>query len=1161
MSDPEKSPSSRPEEDGRSDEENAQQEDNRKRFRRLLSEGKAWEEGLTPDPDSETPDPPVPDPGLPKSAGVTARGHLPTQQSPRPPAETRHPEDPGPERLPPLPKPEPGEAQPLRADRLQDEADSVPDDATLPPGQAAHGKTPPPPPPLGITPPQNRPALDAEGMPLPRRVGEVDVGATRVAPSAYRSEPISRPISRPLTGPRPAYTAPPAAANLPHPDTQPRPASRMRRSGGCLMRLLIVLLFVLLVVGLAAVSFMLFQYYQIAATLPPVDDLRARASQFETTHILDRNGDLLYEIIDPSAGRRTYVRLEEMSPFIIAATLATEDKNYYTHPGFDPWAILRAFIQNYQSGDTVSGASTITQQLARNLLFDPDERGQRTYLRKVREALLAEEITRRYSKEEILELYLNEVYYGNLAYGVEAAAQTYFGVSADRITLGQAAFLAGLIQAPSVYDVYSNAETTLERQRSVMVLLFELSAEQDCVYVSTSVQQVCVSNTDVVTAIDEIEETEFASPDIEIRYPHWVNYVRLQLEQQFDAQTIYRSGFTIHTTLDPVMQDEAQRIVAEQVALLEDKNGHNGALIAIDPATGEILAMVGSADFYNADIDGQVNMSTAPRQPGSSIKPLTFLAAFEKGWTPATLIWDVPSEFSPSGQADDQRPPYKPVNYDERFHGPVTVRTALANSYNIPAVKALDFVGIYNPGGLIQTAERLGITSLTRPDYGMSLTLGGGEVPLLEMAGAYAVLANGGRQVPSVAITRIVDSSGTVVFDYEPPTGEQVVRAEHAFLLSSIMSDNPARTPAFGPNSVLNLPFQAASKTGTTNDFRDNWTLGYTPDIVVGVWVGNADNSAMRDTSGLSGAAPIWAEYITFAIQHRTGGSPTSFAPPAGISEQIICAVSGTLPSERCPNQRAEFFAADQPPLPAAEDLWKRVEIDTWTGLEAAPYCNDFTRDRLVINTTDPWAVRWIRDNGQGASWAEGAGFERPFAFAPERKCQEGDPRATISISAPSDGGRLEDQPIDIKAAMYADNGIEEYLIEYRPFNEGGWKLIDNGGDQFREQALIAQWTLDPSNINGPMQIRFTLIGDDNAIARKIIEVDVQVSTPTPTPTETSTPTNTPTETPLPTSTPTQTPTPTVTPTPGEPTPTPGDPPSATPSLTPFLPPSPSPTP
>ena len=341
-------------------------------------------------------------------------------------------------------------------------------------------------------------------------------------------------------------------------------------------------------------------------------------------------------------------------------------------------------------------------------------------------------------------------------------------------------------------------------------------------------------------------------------------------------------------------------------------------LVAVRPNTGEILAMVGSADFYNEQIDGQVNMAISPRQPGSSIKPLTYNAAFEKGWTPATLIWDVPSEFPPSGDPNDTRPPYKPVNYDDRFHGPVTVRTALSNSYNIPAVKALDFVGIYdNPDtpaedGFITFAERMGISTLNRNDYGLSLTLGGGEVTLLEMTGAYATFANGGRRVPPVAITQIVDFNGNTVYQYTPPTGEQVIRPEHAYLISSILSDNEARTPAFGPNSVVNLPFQAAAKTGTTNDFRDNWTMGYIPELAVGVWVGNADYTPMQNIDGLTGAAPIWAEFMKESANRVTGGNPSPFTRPGGIVERIICAVSGTEPSNKCPIQRSELFAADR---------------------------------------------------------------------------------------------------------------------------------------------------------------------------------------------------------------------------------------------------------
>ena len=348
--------------------------------------------------------------------------------------------------------------------------------------------------------------------------------------------------------------------------------------------------------------------------------------------------------------------------------------------------------------DRAGGASTITQQLARNLLLSPEERVQRTYTRKAREIILAAEITRRYSKDEILELYLNENYYGNLAYGIEAAAETYFGKTADQLNLAEASFLAGLPQSPSIYDIYTNPEVTLTRHQQVLVLMFQLSLRT---WLHPGQQQRC-SRSVLHRQMPPMLPTKskpipFRPPIIEIRYPHWVNFVREQLEEQYDPQTIYRSGFTIYTTLDPNLQDTAQHIVTEQVAALIDKNAHNGALVAIKPSTGEILAMVGSADFYNEAIDGQVNMATSPtRQPGSSIKPINYVAAFEKGWTPATLIWDVPSEFPPSGDPNDPREPYKPVNYDDRFHGPVTVRTALANSFNVPAVKTLQFVGIYD---------------------------------------------------------------------------------------------------------------------------------------------------------------------------------------------------------------------------------------------------------------------------------------------------------------------------------------------------------------------------------------------------------------------------------------------------------------------------------
>jgi penicillin-binding protein 1C len=966
--------------------------------------------------------------------------------------------------------------------------------------------------------------------------------------SAARTRPAQAPArpasmgSQPVVSPAPP--GPPAAA-------RPRGGSGRSidwRTGlGCLLRMFILGIFGLIVVVIAAASVGVYQYYRIRSTLPDVANLRTNAAQFETTRIYDRNDNVLYEVLDPNAGRRTYVPLEKISPYLLAATIATEDKDFYTHPGFNPLAIARAFIQNYTSGEIVSGASTITQQLARNLLFTPEERYQQSYQRKIREAILAMEITRNYSRGEILELYLNDSNYGNLAYGVEAAAETYFGTTADKLTLAESAFLAGLPQAPSVYDVYANREVTLARTEQVLSLLVQTSQEQGCIYVSNNTQPLCIDVVQAVEAANAISNYDFNNPDVPLRYPHWVNFVREQLETLFDPQTIYRSGFSVYTTLDPGMQDTAEQIVREQVAALAANRASNGALVAIRPASGEILAMVGSADFYNVDIDGQVNMAISPRQPGSSIKPLTYLSAFEQGWTPATLIWDVPSEFPPSGREDDLRPPYQPVNYDRRFHGPVTVRAALANSFNVPAVKALDFVGIYDDpftpekDGLIATAERLGIDTLTRNDYGLALTLGGGDVSLLQLTGAYATLANAGRRVPPFAITRIVDHVGNVVYEHQPPLGEQIVRAEHAYLISSILSDNEGRAPMFGRNSVLNLPFQAAVKTGTTDDFRDNWTLGYTPDITIGVWVGNADYTPMQNTTGLTGAAPIWADMMQAAIQQLTGGNPAAFARPVGVVDRVICAVSGTVPSEWCPEQTNELFAADQPPLPADQDLWTEVVIDTYTGLRASAACSEFSDRAFALNVTDPWAIRWITENAEGRAWAESLGFDDELVFVPERECEESDPRPVIEFSAPREGERISSTPLEIYARVGATGDFRRWWLEWGPGdNPVKWELLERSGRGYAQPDNIYAW--DVSEIPaGVITLRLRVESTEGRFAEKRILLNMQIPTPTPTPTSTATPTPTSTMTPTPTNTPVPSSTPTITPSPiHSATPTPG---------------------
>ena len=903
---------------------------------------------------------------------------------------------------------------------------------------------------------------------------------------------------------------------------------------GCFFRVLFIIVSLIVVIGLCVITYGFYQYYQIAATLPDIDNLKSHASKFETTRILDRNGDLLYEIIDPNAGRRTYVPLDKISPYLVAATIATEDKGFYTHPGIDPFAIVRAFMQNYSSGEPVSGASTITQQLARNLLFSPEERSAKTYRRKIREAILATELTRKYSKDEILELYLNENYYGNLAYGIEAAAETYFGKSADKLTLAESAFLAGLPQAPAVYDVYTNPELTFKRTEDVLVLMYETSQEQGCIYVSNNQQPICIDPVTVTSAANEIRNYKFELPDVKIKYPHWVNYIHSLLEEKYDPQTIYRAGFTVYTTLDPKIQDIGQDILSKEVKELSDKNVTNGALIAIKPSTGEILAMIGSADFYNEAISGQVNMTISPRQPGSSIKPVTYLAAFEKGWTPATLIWDVPTIFTPSGQPDDPGAKYKPVNYDGKFHGPVTVRSALANSYNVPAVKTLDFVGIYGTpendyqDGFIAMAQRLGITTLTRPDYGLSLTLGGGEVTLLELTGVYAILANNGAKVPTYAISKILDHTGKVVYQYKNPRGEKVVRPEHAYLITSILSDNEARTPAFGSNSVLKMPFPAAVKTGTTNDFRDSLTVGYTPDIAVGVWVGNADYTPMQNVSGLHGAGVIWSNVMKKINHQIYMDKQTQFTRPAGITEYVICAISGTEPSKWCPKQKTEIFAADQPPLPKEEDLWQKILIDTWTNLKASYECNEFVDEKFVINVTDPWARKWLKKDSAGKELAKKLKFPTPLIFSPSRECTADDPRPKLEITDPMDGETIKSNPLKIFGIVDETNWFESYEISYgKGTSPVKWKKLSKSKKRIPSNGLIYSWNLDNVPM-GEVTLRIYLKSIKDTYAEIKIHLNLQAPTPTPTPTITPTLTPSPTIT----STSTSTPSPTLTATP-----------------------------
>ena len=757
-------------------------------------------------------------------------------------------------------------------------------------------------------------------------------------------------------------------------------------------------------------------------------------------------------------------------------------------------------------------------------------------------------MTRRYTKDQVLELYLNEINYGNLAYGIEAASETYFNKPASDLNLAEASFLAGLPQAPAVYNIYTDRDTTLARQKQVL----DLMLAQGCTKVSTRPDPVCVTGNDVRDAIVSTRNYPFTAPVNNARFPHWTNYIRQELESLYGAQALYRSGFNVYTTLDPNLQTMAEKQVSDQIdAIGQAHHVTNGALLAMRPATGEVLAMVGSHDF-NDPQDGQINMTLRARQPGSSIKPLTYALAFEKGWTPSTLIWDVPTDFP-----DGSNPPYQPVNYDGQFHGPVRMRIALANSFNIPAVKAMQFDGIYGEGGFISFTQRLGITSLTRDDYGLALALGGGEVTPLEMANAYSALANGGRRVFPVSILKVTDSSGKVVCQQplspadvvtDPPPcqpapdnwGQPVFSPETAYLLSDILSDNGARALEFGTNSALKLSFPAAAKTGTTNDFRDNWTVGYTPDLVAATWVGNDDETPMVNTTGVTGAAPIWHAFLEAAL----AGHATPFARPAGIVQRNFCIVSGAEPSEFCPPDQIgqEVYSSAHPPLTKELDLWQRAYIDPYTNLRQTADCakyyqNDqlLNQQQVVIGVSDPFAQKWLTQNPTGQAWAAAHNIIAPIHWAPTASCTPNSPHPLVSFSYPTEGVTVPPGLIQIAGQAGATADFDHFILDYGLSNDPqGWaSVVGPTTNPVNDTSPLANF--DTSSFqSGPVTLRIIVFSKSGGSAEA--RVHFNIIRPTDTPQPTATATSTPTETPTPTETlvPTATPTPTNTQTPTE---------------------------
>ncbi|MBK8023425.1 MAG: transglycosylase domain-containing protein [Chloroflexi bacterium] len=635
---------------------------------------------------------------------------------------------------------------------------------------------------------------------------------------------------------------------------------------------------------------------------------------FQTTYFYDRDERLLTESF--TEGRRTKMNYADFPQSLIYATIAIEDDSFFSNPGFEIPATTRAFLQYVGVQEGASGGSTITQQVVRNVLFDLEYRAERSINRKVEEILLAWLLSQRMPKENVLELYLNEIFYGNYAYGAEAAAQTLFGKSVRDLTLAQSAMLAGLPQAPAELDPLNPdpdvQEAVFARWRLVL---------------DRMVEERFITDAERQTALQE--GLVFFEPEVTLLAPHFTLFAQRQFENLmgelgFTPSDVGQGGFRVYTTVDLDIQNMAQNALTSQIASLAANNASNGAVLILKPVTGEVLAMVGSVDYRNDAIDCRVNVTLAPRQPGSTMKPLTYASALEQGMTPGDIIWDTATEIAG----------YQPVNYDRTFHGPVRLRSALANSYNIPAVQTLRQVGVPS---MLEIASRFGMQSLgtDASQYGLSLTLGGGEVTLLELTRAYSVFANGGTLVPSTAILCVLDSRGQIIYQYEnacprgTPTertvnrggfGQQVLDPRIAFIISDILGDNAARSPAMGANSPLNTGGLLTSvKTGTTDNFKDNWTVGFTRNVAVGIWVGNSDGTPMTgNTSGLTGAAPLWNSVITsiygnndFLSEVAVEGGllPDRMDQPSGITLRRLCSIGALRePAQECTASVNEWF-------------------------------------------------------------------------------------------------------------------------------------------------------------------------------------------------------------------------------------------------------------
>ncbi|CAG1007852.1 penicillin-binding protein 1A [Anaerolineae bacterium] len=906
---------------------------------------------------------------------------------------------------------------------------------------------------------------------------------------------------------------------------QRRLHQRQMRQRGLISAMLILTLFgvvgvVILIGGGIGALVGVYTYY--AKDLPPPNEIVQIRQQFETTQVYDRTGKtVIYQVLDP-AGDRQYVPLGELPRDLINATVAIEDKSFYTNPGFDLRGISRAFFTALQGGQ-IQGASTITQQLVKNTLIAPEERTAITQDRKIKEIILSLEISRLYSKDQILEWYLNTNFYGNLAYGVGTAAQVYFGKRAQDLNLGEAAMLAAIPQNPQLNPI---DDWIAARQRQAVVLDSMVSAG----YLTTDEAEAAKSQVIIIRPPTE-------------RYgiiaPHFALYARRQAEELLNAQgldgarLVLGNGLKIYTTLDLdlfyqtecVIRAHIERIaggnptsapntgegkpcfaaqnlpVPPKLQLGVSRQITNAAAVIIDPVTGQIRAMVGSIDYYNTGIQGNFNAALGLRQPGSAFKPFVYVTAFaaqDKTYTPATMVLDVPTTFNQGGT------PYTPRNEDGTFHGVMSIRKALANSYNIPAVQVIRDITV---GQVLRRARQLGFNTLTRPldQYGLALALGSGEVTLVDLTYAYTTFANlgfmtgtpvtnprpGFRTLDPVAVLRIEDRDGNILWQYseaDKTFGRQNMLSDAlAYLINAILSDNEARLPAFGVGNALELSRPAAVKTGTTNDARDAWTVGYTPSLVAGVWVGNNDNRPMGDdVTGALAAAPIWHAIMEYTAA-RDSHPAVGWQRPESIIEASVCQDSGLLPTPDCPRVKELFYTdpvTGSSTLPTQQDIyWKRYRINVRNGLLATAITPPELVTEQVFFDYPPEALEWAQENGMPTAPTEyDAGGSRVDSGAGE-------------ITTPAGLARVRGL-VEIRGVL-VDALVAGYVLEFGVgINPQKWFPIGGGDPIGRgEDVLLGKW--DTTNLTGLYTLRLGMTLKDQTFQPRTLQITVDNHAPT----------------------------------------------------------------